>query len=262
MNNSFDFNRFCQLVKWNLITYKQLYLKSFGSCIMLILFPMVVVCDLAVDGPKWFLMSEKSVSGYLVIAFFAFMVGATSSMFKLLENDSERMNFLMVPASNAEKFLMRFVLSLLLPLLMFFAAMCVSDLVHMAGQLLFYQDTVSYLVHGSLGTVLWNAIRRAWVVVLFGHAVFTYGSIVFRRHQFLLTALTIFAFFMLMLVLVSWGTMAFLEQSLDFIVVEVPELVENVGSVVLTLLSLMFYYLSYRKFVNLHVKNTRIINCK
>lgn len=209
----FNFNRFGKLVRWSLIYDKRYYVKSFLQIFVIMLFGFLFFPILNKHHAADFLMSCVMV----IAIFLVTIVLGSSFMFYSMENKHDRQNLMMLPASNLEKYLMRYatwILLIPLYLVAFFAA-----------------DLLQYVIHWVLGhdyvvfmtSVLkdnvsdgWNTIpqysqqqlaRGLVILALWLHSFYALGANFFRSRKFnwLLTTLVLIVGFTFLTVSFTWG---------------------------------------------------------
>lgn len=199
----FNFNRFGKLVRWSLANDKRYYVKSFMQVLVTLLLVFLI-----------FTLLGKTNDGRLGnYGPCAFIVGAMMTvtvmmgpafMFYSMEGKHDMLSLLMLPASNLEKYLMRYsTWIILVPLyvLAFLAA-----------------DLLQYLIHGMLGhdyaTFVVSVIQKflsevpfaadtqtaLLLTVLYFHSLYALGATFFRSHKFnwILTTVTTILIFTLL----------------------------------------------------------------
>lgn len=194
-----NFNRFGKLARWSLTNDKRYYVKSFLQILVIMLlgflfFPM---------------MNSNHASGYtmscimVVAAFMVTIVLGSSYMFYSMEGKHDMQNLLMVPASNFEKYLMRYatwILLIPLYLVAFFGADLLQYVIHwMLGH------DYATLVMTKLADMFsdgWNnapaeakriLINSLLVVAIWFHSIYALGATFFRsrKYNWVLTTIVI-----------------------------------------------------------------------
>ena len=207
----FSLNRFGKLAKWSLTNDRKYYVKSFLQVFVIMLL-----------GFLFFPTTIKSydhMGGYhaccimIVIMLLVTVVLGPSFMYYSMENKHDMQNLLMLPASNFEKYLMRYaswIFLIPLYLVAFFGA-----------------DLLQYVVHWILGhdyvvfvsTTLANRISDTWrempdslrytavntiiILAIWFHPLYALGATFFRSRKFnwVLTTLVI----ILLTILQAWA---------------------------------------------------------
>ena len=233
MNNTFDWNRFCEVVKKD---FRNMWPLAGRTMLILALLPMSVWL-LSVVFPREFVISSNirlwMAKGVAMLA--ACMTA--SRMYRTWNLQGEGIYFAMLPASKLEKFLSAFFFSVLVcPLLVFFGSLVVDtflttlpfggyhDWIWQRDPSLFAFDisTQPGIHYGPWGTLY----SITYLLSFVGNTLlFLFTSTVFKRHKVLRTFLWIYLIeFVLMLVLIP------LMNSSSFMVWMVG-LVKDLGSV-------------------------------
>lgn len=209
----FSLNRFGKLAKWSLTNDRKYYVKSFLQVFVIMLL-----------GFLFFPTTIKSydhMGGYhaccimIVIMLLVTVVLGPSFMYYSMENKHDMQNLLMLPASNFEKYLMRYaswIFLIPLYLVAFFGAdllqyvvnlmlgheyvtFVTSTLVDSISRLLFQLD-----VHSHLRFVFWNSLLT---LAVWFHSLYALGATFFRTRKFnwVLTTLVI----ILLTILQAWA---------------------------------------------------------
>lgn len=197
----FDFNRFGKLARWSLVNDKSYYVRTFLQ--------MVAVLTLAFlfftmegNGTVRFDGKEYTTDHYtpclfvsLYVFIITFVIGP-SLMFYSMKGKHDRQTLLMLPASNLEKYLMRYstwILLVPIVLLAFFAADLIQYVVNwlvgrdyttfVTTHFLFDEHLVSWRTH------VWNELSEDgafnhYFTGLWLHSVYALGATFFRSHKF------------------------------------------------------------------------------
>ena len=234
MNNTFDIERFFNTLKLDIATnWRRFSFAFFGA--LACLFCMFV---LTLSDYKDYLdpsihneaLNGMATCSYVCLMFYSILCGGL--MFNNMKTKQRRISFLMLPASNLEKFLSRWLMSTVGAFLVFLVALLVADIgravigiimglnPHGSVFLSFFgigfegiPKVLSYIgdmfVSGRGDYFFY--ILSCFVVA---QAVFVLGGALFRRHAVLLTILTMivlssvlgpFGFFALFFDLVDGG---------------------------------------------------------
>ena len=198
----FNINRFGKLAKWSLTYDKRYYVKSFlqGFVIMLLgflFFPMLTSSN------------DDHAGGYqmsciMVVTIFAVTIVLGSSfMFYSMDNEHDRQNLMMLPASNFEKYLMRYATwILLIPLYLvgFFVADLLQyvfhwiqgwdDVVFVTSRLMEYASRIWDQAPEDAKSIMINILL---VITIWFHSIYALGANFFRtrKHNWLLTTIVI-----------------------------------------------------------------------
>ena len=201
----FNIQRFGKLARWSLVNDKKYFVKSFlqVSAILTFLFLFFT----------W-VMNRKSVHSSInayetcsiavVILFGITCVVGSSFMFYSMEGKHDMQNLMMLPASNFEKYLMRYA-SWILLLPLYLVAFLGADVLQYVVNLMVGHEHVTFVtstlvdsfsrvfqleVHSHLRFVFWNSLLS---LALWFHSLYALGATFFRTRKFnwVLTTLVI-----------------------------------------------------------------------
>lgn len=216
MSNTFDKTRFWNTLKLDFATnWRRWSFAFFGA--LACLFCTFMCLSISLKGDFVDTDIHESVLAMMVAmtyVIFAFcMMLSGSMMFNNMKSKQARISFLVLPASNLEKFLSRWVMTTVGALVVFMAALVVADAMRAAFDLVvgvnpYSSVTLRFLCYGWLDGSAFELIGDMFSsgrgdLVLYGlsafvvsHSVFMLGSALFRRHAILLTivAMMVFSF--------------------------------------------------------------------
>jgi len=214
----FNLNRFCKVVKWSLTNDRSYFVRSFLQVLVILtLIFLAFTTDFfrfTVNGAPH--RYEPCASVAMIILFGNLIIGP-SLMFQSMKGKHDRQTLLMLPASNFEKYLMRYsTWIILLPLyvIAFFGADLIQYLVNVLGNNGYVQFVTTKLIDMTSDTMnhLWTTQRRFmmtdfFVVMLWLHSVYALGGTFFRSHKYaaLLTTVAIIVYGMLHVWLFGMG---------------------------------------------------------
>lgn len=216
MNNSFSFNRFKMVVRWDFLSNRKQYFSStvglaIGIFIMYLLafqsyraalkstgevFTQETIVDLTQGCGRVVVMIA-------VIALFAL----AANIFKNMRSKQQREAFLMLPASNIEKYLVRLFCMTIGGIVMMFVAIVISDAIIFVFNLMFASGCYSSLtvaglqalfgdctncvvVNGDTLQAAANSNLATWILFIFTHSFFTLSGAFFNRHPVILAFCT------------------------------------------------------------------------
>lgn len=258
MNTTFDTHRFARLFKWNLISNKRHYLQ--GMVAIAVAFSLTSVAHLAdLDGEsaRWIEARVDSITKALLFCACAYVMLSGTSIFANLRSKQQRIAFLLQPASNLEKFLVRFIGVVVVIPLSALAAMAFADLVQML------YSTVSFGQSCSIFTILYERFGHNpsemgffYAMMISLHAFYVFCGTFYSKHQFPLALCTQFALFFLALFIgienSDWLIGTFHDSNGDC-----PLWLWMTGH---TLIALMLYVASYKIFCRMQAVNNKWIN--
>ena len=197
----FDFNRFGKLARWSLVNDKSYYVRTFLQMVAVLtlaflFFTMEGNGTMRFDGKEY---TSDHYTPCLFISLYVFIITfviGPSLMFYSMKGKHDRQTLLMLPASNLEKYLMRYsTWILLVPILFlaFFAADLIQYVVNwlvgrdyttfVTTHFLFNEHLVSWRTH------VWNELSEDgafnhYFTALWLHSVYALGATFFRSHKF------------------------------------------------------------------------------
>ena len=169
MNNTIDIKRLGLLMRWDLLTFRKGYTFSTLACIIAYsLYSLVGINNLkgvvmydfdgSLVGTQKHYLSEESVF-FGLLCFIVFYVMA-SCIFNNLRTKTYRENFLMLPASNKEKYMARLLLMVFLSLIELCIILFATDAIQLA---------FSYIINpGFHVSISWPVLKS-----IFGSTLFT-----------------------------------------------------------------------------------------
>ena len=215
----FNFNRFGKLVRWSLTVDRGFYLRN-----LLNVFVVLSLFFIAFSTRIFHIYVNGNNSVYApcvaatMIMFFITVVTGPAWMYSSMRGQHDLQTLLMLPASNFEKFLMRYsTWTLLLPL--YIVAFFGADLVQYLVNVIWGNEhqafvTTALIDHVNALSVRLpnNSPRNMWhgviACVLLFHSVYALGGSFFRSHKFawVLTTVVIIVVCMLCIWLLPEGT--------------------------------------------------------
>ena len=197
----FNFNRFGKLVRWSLTNDRSYYVRTFLQMLAVL---TLVFLFFTMEGNGTIIHDEKgyTIDHYtpclfvsLYVFIITFVIGP-SLMFYSMRGKHDRQTLLMLPASNLEKYLMRYsTWILVVPVL--FLAFFAADLIQYVVNWLVGRDyttfvTTHFLFNEHLvswRTRVWNELSEDgafnhYFTALWLHSVYALGATFFRSHKF------------------------------------------------------------------------------
>ena len=206
----FNFNRFGKLAKWSLTNDRSYYVRGFMQVLVIL-----TLIYMAFSTNFFKFTFNGSSNPYLqcstitILLFFINFIIGPSLMFQSMKGKHDRQALLMLPASNFEKYIMRyFTWMILIPLyvIAFFAADLLQYLMNVVGgteQVMF----VTTKMIAKLGDVAQKASTEPrnimlfiYVLLFWLHSVYALGATFFRSHKYsaIFTTVVIIVFGMLL----------------------------------------------------------------
>ena len=268
--------RFMKANKWLWAVNLSMAIKGtllFGLAIFL-MSSMTTGGFIGVNGPEE-LTPDSSVSPMiLVISFFYFLTVASGITLDMKSNQA-RINTMMLPASNFEKFLSRSLFVIVGGIASMVLGLLCADILQMLIRLVQMKDVSSltvvffkFIADSHIGMAPFSASVFFVLSVLWFQSCYVLGGTFFRRNQWLLTTITGFCLSLLFM----W-TVASVAESLSFVtnsdgvfmlfgdqyVLDTEGTIWVMNVIVLLLIALN-YWLSYRLFCHMQVINNKWIN--
>ena len=197
----FNFNRFGKLARWSLVNDRSYYVRTFLQ-MLAVLTLVFLFFTMEGNGTMRFDGKEYTTDHYtpcLFISLYVFIITfviGPSLMFYSMRGKHDRQTLLMLPASNLEKYLMRYstwILVVPILLLAFFGADLIQYVVNwlvgrdyttfVTTHFLFNEHLVSWRTH------VWNELSEDggfnhYFTALWLHSVYALGATFFRSHKF------------------------------------------------------------------------------
>lgn len=135
MNNNFQFSRLLMVMRWDMFTNLKSYLNMMlGMTFALLPFFIMQLYQLSKQYqlfPDTIDLSYLGMSQYVLMIFSIAMYMMATQIFMVMKTTGQREQFLMLPASNLEKYISRFLFSTLGAVVAMITAIVVSDLVQL-----------------------------------------------------------------------------------------------------------------------------------
>lgn len=266
----FDLHRFGQLLKHHLLTSRGEIVRAFLWMTVSFFLLALFMTEVVYNGSDF--EYKDQTEGYVGMSLFfvsVIVLVAASRIISNMKDKPSRINYLMLPATNAEKYVVRLLhVSVLMPLLALLAV-AAADLARMLVSLLWGRPFVlgmfSFLgnLHPEISftgeTVL--LLLLAVGMTLFHHAVYVLGGTLFRKHPFLLTCAVMF-FLFIVLSRGIIGLVSFITDNIDNIELSKTTTMTlgYVAATVLLAVDALIYWLSYKVFCRIQVINNKWLN--
>ena len=214
----FNFNRFGKLAKWSLTNDRSYYVRSFLQVLVVLTLIFLGFTTqfftFKINGESH---AYEPCASVAMIIFFVDLIIGPSLMFQSMKGKHDSQTLLMLPASNFEKYVMRYATwIILLPLyvIAFFGADLIQYLVNVLGDNGYVQFVTTKLIDMTSDTMnhLWTTQRRFMmtdflIAMLWLHSVYALGGTFFRSHKYaaLLTTVVIIVYGLLHVWLFGMG---------------------------------------------------------
>ena len=189
----FNLQRFIKLARWTLTVDKKYHIKSFFQ--NLVIFTLVFVFFTSIT----FTVSQQP-ANYLpcsltaIVAFAVTLVLGSSFMFYSMSGKHDMQRLLMLPASNLEKYLMRYV-SWILLLPIYLVATVSADLVQYVFGLVVGHEEVRFVISATMEMLgkMWSQVpaeKHSLVVIglmilfIWSQSLYALGATLFRTNKY------------------------------------------------------------------------------
>ncbi|WP_300503075.1 hypothetical protein [uncultured Duncaniella sp.] len=267
-NQTFSLSRMLLLCRRDLSERWRQHLVSIGTLLGILL---VIAVMTAFNVSRWndpetcsYLMITYELPFFIVSLFF-FGCLMASTAFKSMSTPAGALSTLMLPASQFEKFLYRWIISVPLAFLLFFVCAVIADWLRVLFVDFYMGIEVSTIDWGKLifhsADAGFNTDAASWIVLLIffmTQSFFLVGSVVWRRSHFVKTFFSMFVITLIYGRVAVWIYDLFHKEDLFY---GAPPLLDNDKTVfwsvaiLMTVISLFNYLLTYLRF-----RESEIIN--
>lgn len=251
MNNNFNIKRFINTFIWTLEASKKELITSVVS--LFFVFALV----LTLGSTTTFFNNIEFASGFCTGLFFVYIMISGCWIGSNLKTKQQIIMYKMLPASNLEKFLSRYLYVTVIWILGGLLAFVGADLIQMLVNYIIGNEVKSsfpliYMFYDSNnnGYYYFEELFIYDLIFIWIHSIYILGGVFFRRNQFVLTTLV---HTVLTIIAVQITKETGLLTYIDNI---------NIKSIwILLILLIAFdYYLSYKLFCRIQVINNKWIN--
>ena len=245
----FNFNRFGKLAKWSLTNDKGYYVKTFLQVLVVLLLVFLFFTSVANTNDNRDTGYHSCSTVALLLLVIQLVVGP-SVMFYSMEGKHDRQSLMVLPASNFEKYVMRYS-TWLIQFPFFVVAFFGADLMQYVFHLVLGHDYGQFVTAG-VANVLSKTIKfsdstqdmhSSIVICVWMHSVFALGATFFRSRKF--NGVLSLAVIIMIGILVIWLAPKHSMLQYDH---ESTTLSYVLGSVIYIGLILLNFWLSYRLF--------------
>ena len=250
----FKWSRFVAALRWDYELSKRTFLRKF---IALFFSSMLII----------YLFRFAGNVGFYVFFLSAVAIFGVSKAFASLKMKQHYVSYLMVPASNMEKFVVKWVLYTVVWVVMALLAFALADVALLLLSKVF--GAWGFSSQEQIPTIaeIWRNLQAGGcfsvsslvpfvIIVVWMHSIYLLGGLFFRRNATLFTTIVCFAVSVLILIIIAKFV-----ASVDWDVYEVNRVVARwyliIGCSFFTILN---YFLSYRIFKRLQVIAPKWVN--
>lgn len=212
MNNNFQFSRLLMVMRWDVFTNLKTYLNmTLGMTFALLPFLIMQLYQLSKQdqlSPDTIDLSYWGMSQYILFISSIAMYMMATQIFMVMKTNGQREQFLMLPASNLEKYISRFLFSTLGAAVAMITAIVVSDLVQLIFSFLLLPGHHQSVCLSTMA-LLWKiwttfienidstgALLLSLLIVTCGvlvHSFFILCGTLFRKHTIVVTTILFIA---------------------------------------------------------------------
>lgn len=212
MNNNFQFSRLLMVMRWDVFTNLKTYLNmTLGMTFALLPFLIMQLYQLSKQDqlfPDAIDLSYWGMSQYILFISSIAMYMMATQIFMVMKTNGQREQFLMLPASNLEKYISRFLFSTLGAAVAMITAIVVSDLVQLIFSFLLLPGHHQSVCLSTMA-LLWKiwttfienidstgALLLSLLIVTCGvlvHSFFILCGTLFRKHTIVVTTILFIA---------------------------------------------------------------------
>lgn len=212
MNNNFQFSRLLMVMRWDVFTNLKTYLNmTLGMTFALLPFLIMQLYQLSKQyqlSPDTIDLSYWGMSQYILFISSIAMYMMATQIFMVMKTNGQREQFLMLPASNLEKYISRFLFSTLGAAVAMLTAIVVSDLVQLIFSFLLLPGHHQSVCLSTVA-LLWKiwatfienidstgALLLSLLIVTCGvlvHSFFILCGTLFRKHTIVVTTILFIA---------------------------------------------------------------------
>lgn len=267
MNKTFDIKRLGLVMRWDIQSYWVYYLgAAIGNIIAFSLYSLIrlyyvnpmngdaeSIKELYIGREGFYFMATISISFYVM----------ASCIFTNMKTKTSRESFLMIPASNAEKFMARFLQMLICNLLLLVCVLIGTDIIQLAFSFIITPD-----FHTSISLPVLKLITTEFLlkpdsiaicILIFIHSFATLGGTFYRKMAPLFTFVTGLVLLMVLGYNVKWlGNTNLI--SLIFDLANSNYISTTTTCIFFLALSAFNYWASYKIFTRMQVICNKWIN--
>ena len=269
----FDMKRFARTFRWTFQTELTGILT--GTCGITFGFLVCVIAQLwpvLKSGGDITIVEKSGVISSCYIAYLVYLVIGGTYIMGSMKTSKSLLAFKMLPATDAEKFIVRFIFATAVWAVMGLVALCVGDVLRMLMCVLagvgnagsFIPDVLSSLFHSggrpfgailAYGEVNWSGTLLFYATLVWAHSAYMLGRILLRRHPFVLISCVM----LLLWVLLFIAGICF-DEAFDRVSMTAWMTAQWCFMAAALLLAVLNWWLSYRMFRRLQVINDKWIN--
>ncbi len=273
--NSFDINRFGKALRWVIsVNFRSSLMWALGLMLGVFLGEMMILGIFRSTEPVG--THTGSLAAFFVVYINIGVVVGICNLFVELDKKPNRQAFLMLPATNLEKFLAATIFSTVCGFLTMHLSFIVGDTLRVAFRALFYGESWNSFVFpevvkmmtfdavSSYHSLGYRLISLAFLVsgLVWLHSFYTLGGTLFRKYAFVISSLVLVAGFTMLI----WFSKYHEINMFSTYDIEGVGRVEKVGTMTYILtaffavFSVVNYWLSFRIFKGFELITNKWLN--
>ena len=284
--NTFNYNRFSQALKCQFMVTRKWWMVLFGIYTFILLMANLfftrlqtnynnIVENWPMEIYSYYNRHVEQTVAFGIFFFCVAMLYGISSMFSQMKDTRKRSAYLLWPVSNLEKYVVSFLLSFGLMLVLTVSAYVLADTLRVfidwvTGRVVIWGiPKLSDPFTAPDGPFeYWQMVWMLFAWVFYTHSLYTLGGTLFRRQQFLLTSGTIIVTVILLTIIlnqIDWDSAHF-----EFITGTWDEKTSTYTHIfhpsfyiinsVVSLFMVFNYWASYKVFTRMQVINNKWLN--
>ncbi len=274
--NSFDINRFGKALRWMIcVNFRSLLMWSLGLTLGVAMGELMVRAMIQTTTPQE-TYTTGILAGFFVVYIIIGVVVGICNLFVELDKKARRQAFLMLPATNLEKFLAATVFATVSGFVMMHLSFIVGDTLRVVFRALFYGDSWNTFIFPELAKMMsfdgvaayhtlgYRLLGLAFLVLglTWLHSFYTLGGTLFRKYAFVISSLVLVAGFTMLI----WFSKYHGIYMFSTYYIEGVGRVEKVGTMTYILtaffavFSVVNYWLSFRIFKGFELITNKWMN--
>lgn len=205
--NSFDINRFGKALRWMIcVNFRSLLMWTLGLTLGVAMGELMVRAMIQTTTPQE-THTTSILAGFFVVYIIIGVVVGICNLFVELDKKPRRQAFLMLPATNLEKFLAATVYATVSGFVMMHLSFVVGDTLRVVFRALFYGESwntfvftelIKHMTFDGLAAHHTLGYRMAgWAFLVCGlawvHSFYTLGGTLFRKYAFVISSIVLVA---------------------------------------------------------------------
>lgn len=267
-----DTTRFLSVIKWSLLTYKKQHIRNFLSMAVIYFLFLAVNTTMLLGYPMGITPDMLAAGAHIcVIAYCIATIALAANSFAFLKDKHARSQYLMLPATNLEKYLARIVIFILESTVLLFASFVVADLLQMVISYILAHDAYSAIPAFFADIMDFNGghLYAPFLVATVWVSSYILGSTFFSKNSLVYTTLA-WATLSVLMVTILGGLGVYIVKNIEWLENieidwwfsdEVMNVIFDVAGNAIMICVIMFnFWFSYRIFRKMNVVVNKFTN--